>query len=637
MLKRLLSSVLLIVLLLGAVFYSPTQTAQAAVSNWQKSTTIEPRSSTDFASANFQQSISNYAADGGNYISLIIPYVQTDLYSTDIKTTSTTPTDDSLKSAIQYAHSKGLKVQLKPHLDPQSGDWRAMIYPSDRDTWYQKYNEILVKYATLAQATGAEQICVGAELYRMAAQTQNYNNTARWKTMIANVRKVYSGQLTYSANHTGPSEFKEIQFWDALDYIGISAYFPLDANNNNPTVESLKAAWAPIEANDIAPVQKSWNKPVLFTEVGYRSVQGAHIEPFAWWRSGGVDEAEQARDYEALFAFWNDKSYMQGVYWWNWESNPNAGGSGDSGYTVQHKQAEQVMKKWYTGGASTSPSPSASVTPSASPSPVASPTPSATNNPNTTYTMTGSVSPNPVAQGTPGKIAVNINPSSKMSNVLVDIEVWNAQDQKVGQSSYDNQTLAASTNNSYSFNFTPNSTGTYTVKVGIFNAGWNGLLSWNNGVFTFTSSNGTPIPTAAPTSTPAPTPGVTAMPTPTLPPSSATPVPTRPPGTPQPTPQTSANISIWWPTDGATLSGTNPFKALVDNRDINTYKMYWQVDGGTLNEMGNSTQDYPHKESLVNVSGWSWKGNGPYTINFVAKETNGSQFAQKSVNIFVSR
>jgi hypothetical protein len=49
--------------------------------------------------------------------------------------------------------------------------------------------------------------------------------------------------------------------------------------------------------------------------------------------------------------------------------------------------------------------------------------------------------------------------------------------------------------------------------------------------------------------------------------------------------------------------------------------------------MANSTQDYPHKESLVDLTGWNWKGTGPYNINFVAQDFNGTTIKQKSVNI----
>ena len=65
--------------------------------------------------------------------------------------------------------------------------------------------------------------------------------------------------------------------------------------------------------------------------------------------------------------------------------------------------------------------------------------------------------------------------------------------------------------------------------------------------------------------------------------------------------------------------------------------MFWQVDRDRLNEMLDSMQDYPHKESWVDLSGWNWKGIGPYELNFVAKNLGDSIIGQKHININVSQ
>lgn len=98
-------------------------------------------------------------------------------------------------------------------------------------------------------------------------------------------------------------------------------------------------------------------------------------------------------------------------------------------------------------------------------------------------------------------------------------------------------------------------------------------------------------------------------------------------------PALAASISTWWPTEGAHMQGTQPFKALLDGGTITSYDMYWQVDGGQLNLMQNSWTDYPHKETSVNVSGWNWQGVGPYAVTFVAKQ-NGVILAETTVHIY---
>jgi aryl-phospho-beta-D-glucosidase BglC (GH1 family) len=114
---------------------------------------------------------------------------------------------------------------------------------------------------------------------------------------------------------------------------------------------------------------------------------------------------------------------------------------------------------------------------------------------------------------------------------------------------------------------------------------------------------------------------------------SATPV--APPPPPPPAPST---ISIWWPTSNAVVTGTVPFKARIGSLALSDYKMYWQVDGDRLNPMGDNWVDAPHKEALVDVSTWYWRGNGPYTITFVARSSkNNKVIATGSVAIYIAR
>ena len=99
-----------------------------------------------------------------------------------------------------------------------------------------------------------------------------------------------------------------------------------------------------------------------------------------------------------------------------------------------------------------------------------------------------------------------------------------------------------------------------------------------------------------------------------------------------------ATVSIWWPTGGASVTGVQPFKALIPSMVLSEYRMYWQVDGGQLNLMSDNYVDGPHKEAPVDVTNWAWRGTGPYVVNFVAKPRKGNKvLAQKSVAIYIAR
>ena len=97
-----------------------------------------------------------------------------------------------------------------------------------------------------------------------------------------------------------------------------------------------------------------------------------------------------------------------------------------------------------------------------------------------------------------------------------------------------------------------------------------------------------------------------------------------------------AKIEIRSPVNGDHLSGEPTFGASVIDLPLSDYKMFWQVDNGQLNPMGDSNENGPHKEAKVNVTSWNWRGKDePYVITFVATDSNGKRTAERSVNVFV--
>jgi hypothetical protein len=587
---------LLVLAIIGVmVFFTPGGKAAADVAAWQKSVSIQPQSPTDFGSTSFDQSVSNAIADGANYITLIIPVTQTNIYSTDVQPGPLTPTDQSLESAVAYIHAHGASVAFSLHDDPEDGQWRAYINPSDRTSWFQNYGNELNHYATLGQSLGVQQLVIGTEMSDMTLPSVNATNTANWIAMIKTVRGEFSGSLTYSAQHDGyMADDESLGFWPELDDIGLSAYFALGSGDES--VATIESNWNQWES-DIQNLSTKYNKPILFTEVGYVSQTNALSDPGA--ASGGsVDDTLQANAYQALFQYWNSYSFMHGVSIWDWNSNPNDGGPSDTDYTPQGKPAEQILKQYFTAGSTSTPT--APVTPVLPASYTASTSVSGTLQPNTADSLT-----------------TLVTASSALDNALVDIEVYNAQGQQVNQMYYSGQNLGTSAT-SYTTSFTPTTAGTYTVKVGVFTANWQSNLYWNNSTSSFTIT--TPVTPVTPVTPPT---------TPTNPASGSG------SGGSSPSPTTSSTIDIWWPTNGSAVSGVQPFKALIDGVDQSTYMMYWQVDNGSLNAMTTNDSPIAHKEAAVDLSGWNWNSNGQYTVTFVAKSLSGAILTTKSVIITV--
>lgn len=616
--RRALGGVLLLVWFVPALtFFVPVGEAQAAVADWQKGVTIYPSSSSDFGSSGFQQKVQHLKSLGVNTITLIIPLYQ-NTNDTNMQSGWNTPDDASLISAIQYVHGQGLQVMLKPHVDPYDGTWRAWINPGDKNAWMSNYQNFMLKYANIAQQNGVEWICIGTELVSMTNVENDQNNTTRWQNLISAIRGVYHGKLMYDANWGGGdfiTEANHIEFWGSLDAIGISAYYELGGDNS---VQNLMNDWDQLNNSAIKPLEQQWGKPVIFSEVGYRSVSNAHNQPWNSWQSGGYDPQEQVNDYQALFQYWNNQSSMQGFDIWYENTDPNGGGSGNTDYLINGKPVEQTLSQWFQN-------------------PTA-PAQSGTNQqsgPAAAFNISGSASPSTptVGQSTTLTVALT-NSGGAVSGANVDLEVYSGSSQAF-QQTFTGQDFASGQTRTLTTNWTPGAAGTYALKVGAFSSDWKTLYTWNDAAATITvsgssqgSSNNPPPP---PQSTSTPQSGGSTSTSTTA--TSTTSTDSQAGGN---QPASPAATNIWWPADGANVSGLQPFKAMLENMPTSQYQMYWQVDGDRLNQMFDSTTDWPHKEAQVDLSTWNWNSGGPYNVTFISKDGSGNVIDQKSVNIYVA-
>src|SRR6202012_876994 len=204
-----------------------------------------------------------------------------------------TVADTAVQAAIDLAHSKGLKVLLKPHVDPRGDTYRWQINPSDRAAWFNSYQSMMTHYATIARQKGADEFSVGCELATMSGPADR----SAWLTVISAIKAIYSGPLVYAAV---TNEYPQVSFWDQLNFIGIDAYFPL---RTTPTTDitALEAAWIPIR-DQMSAFAAGVGRPILFTEAGYPSLVGAAVEPWNNQHSDTPSQQEQAAAYEALLA-----------------------------------------------------------------------------------------------------------------------------------------------------------------------------------------------------------------------------------------------------------------------------------------------------------------------------------------------
>lgn len=301
-----------------------------------------------------REAMSGVAATNANAIS-IVPRLFTATATSNEVVSDPAKTEDmaNVAQSIADAHALGLSVLLKPMLTPLDGAGQMSLAPTDVEAFFASYKAKIVEYAQLARDMGVEELSIGNELSSLSGeQYRSY-----WLDIIAAVREVYDGTVTYAA---ATDEANHVSFWDAVDEIGVNAYPPL-TNSFEPTVEEMTAAWHSVSSNDYwaavmnhqSPVDffhslsVQYNKPVLFTEAGYRSLDGTNIRPGGWNVTSTQDVGEQRDAFEAFFNVWSaEGSWFRGAHIWEWDPS-NA--YSPTGYSPMDKPAEQLISDWFEG------------------------------------------------------------------------------------------------------------------------------------------------------------------------------------------------------------------------------------------------------------------------------------------------
>ncbi len=243
--------------------------------------------------------------------------------------------DEEIIGMIEYAQSLDLTVILKPMVNVSDGTWRAHINFFDTDVpcepkwseWFKAYNEFILHYADIAEKTNCYMFVVGCEMVNADRREQE------WRSLIDEVRKVYSGLVTYNCD-----KYQEdiLKWWDAVDVISSSGYYPIDS-------------WEE-QLDRIEKVVKHHQKPFFFCEAGCPSWVGGDLLPNDWTLRGEPDVEVQKRWYEEMFRATSKRAWVQGYAMWDWKANlyPMERAEIDQDYAVYGKPAEKVIHDYYS-------------------------------------------------------------------------------------------------------------------------------------------------------------------------------------------------------------------------------------------------------------------------------------------------
>ena len=211
---------------------------------------------------------------------------------------------------------------------------------SNQKIYHYQAKKNIIHYAKLAQLTSVNLFCIGTEL-----RSSLKNQPQEWLELIRKIKTIYNGKLIYAANWDSSFEFKE--FWNELDFIGVDAYFPL-SDKKSPTIEELEIGWKP-HKQEIIRIQNQYQKKILFTEYGYRSVDYNAKEPWNYDRnSGEVNLQAQVNGLKAIHnQFWKEDWFAGGFIWKWFVKHDKVGGKENNRFTPQNKPAEKLLQELY--------------------------------------------------------------------------------------------------------------------------------------------------------------------------------------------------------------------------------------------------------------------------------------------------
>lgn len=252
---------------------------------------------------------------------------------------------EGLIKSIELAKKENLAILLKPQLWAYN-QWIGDLDFEEEADWLRfekNYRSYILPMAKLADSMQVELFAVGTEMKGSAIKRPEF-----WRALINEIRAIYSGKLVYASNW---DSYPLVSFWDALDYVGIDAYFPL-TKKKKPSLEELKKAWQPT-LDSITTFYETWQRPILFTEFGYMSLEGCAYK--AWLlekrkTDAKLSEQSQANALQALLEVFGKEDWWAGGFQWKWYADISTVLKEEEtkrDYTPQGKKAIKILKELY--------------------------------------------------------------------------------------------------------------------------------------------------------------------------------------------------------------------------------------------------------------------------------------------------
>lgn len=250
--------------------------------------------------------------------------------------------DVSVVFASKAAQELGMKTMMKPQIY-FGGSWPGDLDMRSKEDWemfFKHYRRWISHYALLAEIHGFDMMCLGTEFVKATGKQPD-----AWKKLALDMRKIFSGKITYAANWGEEIENISLDFAAELDFLGVDCYYPL-SDKDDVDDEDLEAGFSKT-MKKLGKISKKTGKSIVFTEVGFRSIPKPWKQPHAEAPDDQAAEEDQARCYRVVLEAMRNQDWQIGMIWWKWPSYMNYGSRSPQSFTPAGKEAANVLKEYY--------------------------------------------------------------------------------------------------------------------------------------------------------------------------------------------------------------------------------------------------------------------------------------------------
>ncbi|MCE7737023.1 MAG: hypothetical protein GPJ54_19210 [Candidatus Heimdallarchaeota archaeon] len=274
--------------------------------------------------------------------------------------------EEKLRNHIKIFKDAGFKVMLRIQVCCSTGD------VSEKDAtwwtqWFDQYNAFMQFHADISREEGVDALLFGTSLFAwelpLNSETNVTSNAAvQWQRLIATARTSNS-LIGYDLFPFGAAQLEgstsalawpatDIDFFDDLDFLGISFWGDI-TNNTNPTQVEINIGTQRI-FDHLEYTHDQLNLPMVFSGVAYASREGSFLEKgaetyFIWEDPTNIideyNSTQQAMIYESIMQQVAQRDFVKGLFpfgYWYVDAPLTV-----DDMSIRDKMAERILVNWF--------------------------------------------------------------------------------------------------------------------------------------------------------------------------------------------------------------------------------------------------------------------------------------------------